>query len=133
MSDPVFELAQTWDQDLYRASELSRRRAWMIAGASLGVAVLSLAALVLVLPLKETVPYVITKDAQTGFVEVAQAAGTELRQDEALAQFHLVRYVSARESYDPQDLQTSYELVYALSSRTVWDTYDPLFRRSVPG
>jgi type IV secretion system protein VirB8 len=133
MSDPAFELAQTWDQDLYRSLELSRRRAWIVAAVSGGVAILALTALVGVLPLKESVPYVITKDAQTGFVEVAQAAGPALREDEALAQFHLVRYVTARESYDPQDLQTSYELVYALSSRAVWDTYDPLYRRSAPG
>jgi type IV secretion system protein VirB8 len=133
MSDPMFELAQTWDQDLYRSLELSRRRAWIVAGASAAFAGLALLAVVLLLPLKESVPYVITKDAQTGFIEVARSVDDTLGQDEALARFHLLRYVSARETYDPADLQTNYELVYALSGRSAWESYDPLFRRGTPG
>jgi type IV secretion system protein VirB8 len=133
MSDPMFELAQTWDQDLYRSLEGSRRRAWIVAAASAAFSGLSLVAVVLLIPLKESVPYVITKDAQTGFIEVARSVDSTLTQDEALARFHVLRYVRARETYDPADLQTNYELVYALSGRAAWESYDPLFRRGAPG
>jgi type IV secretion system protein VirB8 len=88
---------------------------------------------VLLLPLKESVPYVITQDRETGYVEVARSAAGGASQSEALAQFLVTRYVTARETYDPQQLQANYELVYASSSRAVWEGYDPLFRTGVPG
>jgi type IV secretion system protein VirB8 len=133
MNERYFEDASTWDRDVYRALERSRRRAWIVAGASAGFAGLALVGLVLLLPLKESVPYVITQDRETGYVEVARSAGGGASQSEALAQFLVVRYVTARETYDPEQLQANYELVYAHSSRAVWDDYDPLFRTGVPG
>jgi type IV secretory pathway component VirB8 len=61
---------------------------------------------------------VITNDREIGYVEVARAAdGATLTEDEALSEFNIVRYVSARETYDPAELQANYELVYASSSR----------------
>ena len=134
MNQSYFDDAQTWDRDLYRELSRSRRRAWIVAGGSSSIAGLSLLALVLLLPLKETVPFVITKDRETGYVEVARVAtGTSLTQDEALSEFNLVRYVSARETYSPDDLQANYELVYASSAASVWGEYGPLFERGRPG
>jgi type IV secretion system protein VirB8 len=134
MNESYFADAQTWDRDLYRELQHSRRRAWIVAGASSSIAGLALVALVLLIPLKEAVPYVITKDRETGYVEVARAASAaSLSQDEALSEFNLVRYVSAREAYSPDDLQANYELVYASSSSSVWSEFGPLFERGRPG
>jgi type IV secretion system protein VirB8 len=105
-----------------------------VAGASSTIAGLALLALVLLIPLKESVPYVITKDRETGYVEVARVAtGASLTQDEALSEFNLVRYVSARETYNPDDLQANYEHVYASSAPSVWGDYGPLYERGRPG
>jgi type IV secretion system protein VirB8 len=134
MSQSYFDEAQSWDRDLYRELSRSRRQAWIVAGASGGIASLALVALVLLLPLKESVPYVITKDRETGYVEVARAADdASLTEDEALSEFNIVRYVSARETYDPAGLQANYELVYASSSPEVFAPYDGLYRRGEPG
>jgi type IV secretion system protein VirB8 len=133
MNESYFKDAQTWDRDIYRELQHSRRRAWIVAGASSSIAGLALLALVLLIPLKESVPFVITKDRETGYVEVARAAsGASLTQDEALSEFNLVRYVSARESYSPDDLQANYDLVYTSSAPSVWSDYGPLYERGRP-
>jgi len=134
MSEPYFEAAESWDRDIYRELARSRRQAWMVAAASSGLAALALLALVLLLPLKEAVPYVLTKDRETGFVEVARAADAlTLSQDEAISEFNVVRYVAARETYAPEDLQSNYETVYAASSSEVWEPYGTLYRRGATG
>jgi type IV secretion system protein VirB8 len=133
MTERYFDEAQTWDHDLYRELERSRRRAWIVAATSGLLAVLAMVALVGLLPLKETVPYVITKDRETGYVEVARAAGPALTSDEALSEFSVMRYVTARETYDPGDLQSNYDLVYATSSPEAWESYAPLYRKNAPG
>ncbi|HMN71555.1 MAG TPA: VirB8/TrbF family protein, partial [Rhodoblastus sp.] len=51
----------------------SRAGAWGVAAAALTLAVLALAALVMLLPLKTFEPYMIVVDKTTGFTEIARA------------------------------------------------------------
>jgi len=128
------EKCMTWDQDTYRELARSRQRAWIVAAASTALALLALLALLVLIPLKEAVPYVVLRDRETGQVEVLrQASASALTTDEALSEFHVVRYVSARESYEPQALQTSYDLVYLSSSPEVFAPYSEVYRRGTAG
>ncbi len=133
MSDPTaeyFKDGETWDHEVYGRLKQSRARAWVIAAISASVALLSLLALVLVLPLKEFAPYVVTLDKQTGHLEVTQGLQPgDLSDDEAVTMANLVKYVIARETYDPADLKENFRTVTLHSDDTALADYRNLYDR----
>jgi len=128
-----FKAGESWDQEIYASMRLSRNRAWAVAFFGMAIAVLSLICLSLLLPLKTFSPYVVTVDRQSGYVEVTKGLyGGDLSQDEAVTQSNLVRYISARESYNPSILRENYDFVALLSNGTalkefqhLWDGNNP--------
>lgn len=129
-AEDYFKAGAAWDAETYGALRRSRAVAWAIAATSLVISGLSVLALVLVLPLKEFAPYVISVDRTTGYVEATpgfQALGT-LTENEAITQFNIVRFVTARETYDPLDLQTNYNRVHLMSTGTAWDDYNRMYK-----
>ena len=80
------------------------RRAWLCAGLATALAFLAMFALILVLPLKEFAPYVVTVDKNTGGYEVTKGL-------EALTTADIVRCLVARESFDATAHQTRYREV----------------------
>ena len=129
----TYEEGATWDYDLYGQLRQSRKRAWILAlGASL-MALLSVLALVLVLPLKEFAPYVITHHAETGYIEVTRGFQPgDLSENEAITMSNLVRYLTARETYDPTDLRKQFEYVTLHSQGKALDEYNERFARDNP-
>lgn len=112
-----FRAAETWESEIHRALRASRLRAWIIAAISAAVAVLSLVALVLVLPLKEYAPYVIEVDKTTGHLEVLRALKPGAQApDEAITEANLVRWIVARETYDPADIRPRFDEVRRTSA-----------------
>lgn len=107
-----FRAAESWDTEIHRSLRASRLRAWIVAAISSGVALLSLVALVLVLPLKEYAPYVIEVDKTTGHLDVMRPlkAGAQAP-DDAITEANLVRWVIARETYDPADIKPRFDEV----------------------
>jgi len=82
-----------------------QRNSWaIVAMISLAVAVLSLGAFIAVLPLKESIPFVVMVDKTTGAAEkVVQVRPTTLTEQQAVLEAELVSYVSDRETYDVAD------------------------------
>ena len=59
----------------------------------------------------------IVVDRSSGFVEVKRpTAEGPLTQDEAVTMFNVVRYVKARETYDPRALKDNFDLAQLLST-----------------
>ncbi|WP_375458488.1 virB8 family protein [uncultured Enterovirga sp.] len=107
----------TWEHDLARRNRNSRALAWIVAAVMTVVAVASLATLALLVPLKTYEPYMVVVDKTTGFVEVKRPmAEGPLTQDEAVTTFNVVRYVKARETYDPKALKDNFDLAQLLAS-----------------
>lgn len=108
-----------WHRDLYQSVVVSRNR-WFLAGL-IGIALAGLQALALVFitPLKTVEPYVIQVDNKSGMTTVLKPLreGQEgnLTQDEAVTKSFIVKYIVARETYDPQDLNRNYDLVRLMS------------------
>lgn len=114
---PYYTDAAIWEKDIARRNRWSRSIAWTIALVMSVIAVAALGALVLALPLKTYEPYMVVVDRSTGFVEVKRPiAEGPLQQDEAIATFDLVRYVKARETYDPKALKDNFDLAQLLST-----------------
>jgi type IV secretion system protein VirB8 len=125
--------AETWAQEVHGSMAASRRLAWTVAGAACVVAVLEAFALIALAPLKTVVPYTITVDRQTGYIETAQALKPgALSQDEAVTQAFLAQYVLARETFDITDLQAKYKEVAAWTTGPARDQYVKAMQRSNP-
>jgi type IV secretion system protein VirB8 len=86
--------------------------------------------LALLVPLKTYEPYMVVVDKTTGFVEVKRPmAEGPLTQDEAVTTFNVVRYLKARETYDPKGLKDNFDLAQLLATgeaaRDLADLYAP--------
>ncbi len=131
--EQYFADAETWDQEIFANTSLSRNRAWLVAFFCMGTTTLALLSLVLLLPLKTFAPYVVTVDKSTGYVEVTKGLYEgNLTVDQAETESNLVRYVSTRESYNPSVLRENYSFVTLMSTGTalsefqrLWDGKNP--------
>ena len=125
----------TWEHDLARRNRNSRALAWIVATVMTIVAVVALATLALLVPLKTYEPYMVVVDRATGFVEVKRPmAEGPLTQDEAVTTFNVVRYVKARETYDPKALKDNFDLAQLLATgdaaRELAELYAPANARN---
>ena len=94
------------------------------------IALLALATLAMLVPLKSYEPYMVVVDKTTGFVEVKRPmAEGVLTQDEAVTTFNVVRYVKARETYDPKALKDNFDIAQLLgtgdASRELTEIFSP--------
>ena len=106
-----------FDVDLVLEPRLSARRAWMVAAVAGAISVLLAAALILILPLRETQVFTVLVDRQTGAAEnILQVAPTGIEDQEALKQSLLVAYVSDREGYFLPGIQSRLESVQRRST-----------------
>jgi type IV secretion system protein VirB8 len=128
-----YEAASTWAQDTHETLRRSRRTAWIIAGIAVGIAAIQAVALVVLVPLKQTMPYTITVDRETGYVQTTRGVnlGT-LSETEAVAQSFVVQYVLARETFDAADYREQYRKTLAWSQGSAeteykrdWDQSNP--------
>ena len=128
-----YEAASTWAQDTHATLRRSQRTAWIVAGIAVGIAAIQAVALVVLVPLKQTMPYTITVDRETGYVQTTRGInlGT-LSETEAVAQSFVVQYVLARETFDAADYREQYRKTLAWSQGAAeteylrdWDQSNP--------
>ena len=118
--------AQEWEYLTHGAVEVERNR-WFVATMVAGLlATGAVAAVVILLPLEKLVPLAVTVDSRTGLVTSVEygRSATELTQKEAVQRSDVAKYVTARETYDPQDLVTNTKLVRVMSDGNVWRQYE---------
>jgi len=116
--------AEPWmDEALYQA-RAGRRTAWIFAFLLLVIVGAQAAAIAIMLPLKQVVPYTVTVDRQTGYVETARGVELgDLKEDEAVVQSMLAQYVLARETFDPADFADRYGRIALWSLGPARDDY----------
>lgn len=106
----------------------SKRIAWYVAAAGFTFALGELIAIVVMLPLKQVVPYLIYVDKNTGVTQVVDVATpARITSDELNARHWAERYVLARERYIYQILQEDFDFVIATSSDVQQKEYRHLF------
>ena len=112
-----YEEAATWERDRVRAARLSRGLAWTFAAMFALIALGCVGVLALVVPLKSFEPYMVLVDKTTGYVEVERALTPgDLHEDEAVTTANVVRYIRARETYDPKALKDNFDLAQLLAT-----------------
>lgn len=120
--------------DLARRSE---RRAWIVAGLSMVVTVMTAGGYYYMLPLKEKVPYLVMADAYSGNSTVAKLepnfGGQAIGTSEALARSNVARFVMAREAYDFAMMGLrDWNTVFAMTSTPVANEYRMLHSPNNP-
>src|SRR5579871_4832503 len=109
---PLHDDALDWQADRYQAVYVSRNRWLVTALAALGLAAFQAAALVILLPLKTSVPFLIKEETSGAVVTLRPLAGDpSVTYSESLRKYFLARYLIDRETYDPMDLRDNYHAV----------------------
>ena len=108
--------------------ECSERRAWHIAYAAVGVAVLCATALAVMVPFYRVVPLPIEVDRLTGESQVIDVLDARHVHTREIQDKHWVEtYVRARERYDWGLLQMDYDSVLAMSDDVVARDYRGIY------
>lgn len=120
--------AESWNDEAYRKIKASRTRAWLLAGICLVLAILSVLAVLLLVPLKrvDVVPVLVNEN--TGEVQVLQSLNEQvITANEAITEANLVQYVIARETYDRNDIERLYKKVALFSGPSALKPYTAQF------
>lgn len=131
LADPrYYDEGVRWEQAVYQRA-VNSLRVWRGVAVILGLCLLAaLGSLILLLPLKTFEVVALTVDKTTGFVEVARPLeqGGMVSQQEAVTRGNIVRFLRARETYDPKGLRDNYEMALLYStgaaSRDLQAEYD---------
>ena len=114
----------------YESSQLQRilqseKRAWRVATGAALIAVLSWIAIVIMLPLREIEAYVVRVNDTTGAVDVLTTSNEVfVSNNEALDNYWVSKFLHSYESYDWFTIQSDYDTVGALTTRTVGAEYE---------
>jgi type IV secretion system protein VirB8 len=104
-----FVMAESWDADRVAQFRRSTRAAWWVAGAGWLCAVASSIAVLLLMPLKQIVPYLVRVDASTGIVDVVPVLSGRATPEEAVTRYFLSHYVSVCERFNFSTAESDYE------------------------
>jgi len=111
--DPVYyQEGERWEMSVYRSVAASRA-VWRIIATVLGFALLAMVGLLwATLPLKSFDVVVLEVDKTTGYVEASRPLSEtgDLTQNEAVTRANIVRFIRARETYDPKGLRDNFDL-----------------------
>ena len=102
-----FGLAAAWDEELYGKLKQERKVAFIVAGVCGAIAAMSVAAVMMLTPLKSVAPYVVVVDKTTGHSESVRELvyneANPLTDNEAIVTSELASYIIGRETFDPYD------------------------------
>ena len=107
-----------WYADRYQSIFVSRNRWLVTAILLLGLALAQAIALVALMPLKTSIPFVIKEEVSGAITTVAPLRGdSSILYQESTRKYFLARYVISRETYDPAGLAENYTAVGLMSDR----------------
>lgn len=125
LSSDFYQQAEDWFYDIYQSQTVWLKRAFVGLGISSLLLLLSLISNLLLLPLKEKVPYLYSFDKATG--EVTKLGALEpatLPADWTMSRYFLTLYVINREGYDFNNIDYPYQVAWAMSDDSIRKQYD---------
>jgi type IV secretion system protein VirB8 len=129
-----FQDGQRWEQEILKQAERSRTIAWFLTTIFGTITLLSLTALIMLVPLKTFEPYIIEVDKNTGYLEVKSGLtrSGKLTDQQAVTQANVVRYIRARESYDPFAITENVGIAALLSAENAARELQELYSAANP-
>jgi len=126
--DRYLEESRGLERDYLEELVRSRRAAWRVAAGGAVLRAAALAGVVALAPLKRVEAFVLRVDNATGAVDlVTTLRDGQASYGEVVDRYFLNKYVLARESYDYETLQTSFDAAALMSSDEVQREYAALF------
>jgi type IV secretion system protein VirB8 len=129
--------AINFENTLTEGFRKSEKRAWIVAISAVCMAVLLVIGMMLMLPLKEKVPYLIMADPYTGTSSLSKItenfASKQITSNEAINKSNAAHFVIARESYD-WDLinRRDWNTVFSMSNANISTNFKNLFADDNP-
>lgn len=121
----LYQAAHDWAYDKYQSQHIWLRRVVLVVIILMALLSLSLLGNLYLLPLKEKVPYLYAFDHATGEVtKIGALESTALSANWQLDRYFLIHYVINYESYDFNNLEYPYQLVWAQSAEDVQKQYE---------
>ncbi len=113
-----YQSGDIWEQEIVKKAKRSRTLAWFVTMIFAGITLLSLMALVMLVPLKSFEPYIVEIDKNTGYLEVKSGLTrpANLTEQQAITQANIVRYIRSREGYDPYAIEQNFAIAALLST-----------------
>lgn len=113
-----YQSGDAWEQEIVKKAKRSRTLAWFVTTIFAGITLLSLIALVMLVPLKSFEPYIVEVDKNTGYLEVKSGLTrpANLTDQQAVTQANIVRYIRSREGYDPYAIEQNFKIAALLST-----------------
>lgn len=113
-----FQDGDRWEQEIVKKAKRSKAFAWLITLIFGGITILSLSALVMLVPLKSFEPYIVEVDKNTGYIEVKTGLTrtSNITDQQAVTQANVVRYIRSREGYDPFAIEQNFGIAALLST-----------------
>jgi type IV secretion system protein VirB8 len=129
VEENFYQASSDWAYEIYESKTLWLRRC-LFALVFLGVLLsLSLIANLCLFPLKEKIPYLYAFDHATGEVtKVGTLDPTALSSNWEVTRYFIIHYVIQAESYDFDNLEQPYQMVWAQSSDNVKKQYESLVK-----
>lgn len=121
---PEYREANDWESSHIEMVMKSEKIAWSIAKGASAIAIVTIIALIVLLPLKEVQPYLIRVDKSTGHTDiVTMLKEDKVSIDESVDKYWLSEFVQARETWEWYTAQSNYDRVRVMSSPSVFADY----------
>lgn len=104
-----FAEAASWDADRAAQNARSARVAWRVATGACVLAVVTLIALMLLMPLKRVEPFVIRVDDTTGIVDVVPVFVGQAPMSDVVTRYFLDHYLTVCERFNFSTAESDYE------------------------
>jgi len=129
-----YKASSDWLYNMYQSQTVWLRRVLIGLMFLIILLTISMVTNLMLFPLKEKVPYLYAFDNATGEVtKVGTLERTVLSANWELSRFLLIHYVINYESYDFDNIDRPYQMVWAQSAEKVRKQYDDLVRSDNPG
>ncbi len=125
--ESLVEESRNWEQQRTAELERSEARAWATTRILSAISLLSVAALIVMLPFYKVIPIIFEIDRVSGEVMQAITDPSSVKPTEVMTKNQLAAYVSRRERYHWTLLDDDYEAVLALSDEVVAKDYKAIY------
>ncbi|MCX8963392.1 type IV secretion system protein [Erwinia psidii] len=120
--------SRTFEQQMIERDKRATKAGFVVGGVGLLLAVLAVSAVLVMLPLKQTIVELVTVDVQSGRTQhVTRTSKTTITAEEAYQKAMVANYVKIRERYVYALLQDDYETVQKYNSTEVNNDYLALY------